>query len=167
MLRMMLGQGRRVTRTSRVEQDSSGEDVQSNASNTVKPEDEPPEDPRDDLEPWVDWIKRVTHHVEERVKKLVMRSWIEEARLRKWKWAQNLHAGENAERWAVKALHWNPQVYFDRPKPPTRRRPIRPNLRWLDDITRTSHEASNTPADEVFRRREFWSQYQDSYVKRI
>ena len=40
------------------------EDVQSNASNTVKPEDEPLVEPVDELEPWVDWIKRVIYHME-------------------------------------------------------------------------------------------------------
>ena len=103
----------------------------------------------------MDWIKRVTYHVEERVKKLGMRSWTEEARLRKWKWAQNLHAGENTERWAVKALHWNPQVHFDRPKPAARRRPTRPNVRWLDDIMKVSRDASDAPTDETLSRLEF------------
>jgi hypothetical protein len=167
MLRMMLGHGRRVIRTSTIEPDSSGEDLQSNASNTVKPEDEPPEDPRDDLEPWVEWIKRVTHNVEERVRQLGIKSWIEEARLRKWKWAQNLYAGDYAERWATRALHWNPQVHFDRPKPAARRRPTRPNLRWIDDIVKVSREASDGATDEVLRRLEFWTQYQDLYVKRV
>ena len=92
MLRMMLGHGRRVIHTDSVGPDSLEEDVQSNASNTIRPEDEPPEDPRDDLEPWVEWIQRVTHHIEERVKRQGMRSWVEEARLRKWKWAQSLYA---------------------------------------------------------------------------
>ena len=167
MLRMMLGHGRRVVHTNAVEPDSSGEDVQSNASNTIKPEDEPPEDPRDDLEPWVEWIRRVTHHMEERVRQLGMRSWIEEARLRKWKWAQSLYAREHAERWATKALHWNPQIHFDRPKPAARRRPTRPNLRWQDDMVKISREASDAPADETFSRLEFWVQYRDLYMKRV
>ena len=70
--------------------------MQSNVSNTAGPaeegeEEEMLEDPQDELEPFVDWIHRVTHSVEERVKSLKMRSWIEEARIRKWKWARNLY----------------------------------------------------------------------------
>ena len=84
MLRMILGHGRRrIATATAAEPDSSGEDVQSNASNSVKPVDEPAEDPRDELEPWVDWIKRITRNVEERLKQLEMRTWIQEARLRK------------------------------------------------------------------------------------
>ena len=165
MLRMVLGHGRRLIQASIVEPDSSGEDVQSNASNTVQPEDEPLEDPRDNLEPWVEWIKRVTHHVEERIKRLGIRSWTEEARLRKWKWARDLFVGGHAERWSTKALHWNPQVHFDRPKPAARRRPTRPNLRWLDDIVKITREAPDDAKDEVLGRPDFWTQYQDLYVK--
>ena len=165
MLRMVLGQGRRHVQYGTVHPDSSDEDVQSNTSNTVQPEDEPPEDPRDNLEPWVEWIKRVTHDVEARIKRLGIRNWIEEARLRKWKWAQSLYVGERSERWSTKALHWNPQEHFDRPKPAARRRPTRPNLRWLDDIVKICHEVSNDAADGVLMRHEFWTRYQDRYVK--
>ena len=165
MLRMVLGHGRRLVQTGTVDPDSSGEDVQSNVSNTVHPEDEPPEDPRDNLEPWVDWIKRVTHDVEERIKQLGMRNWTEEARLRKWKWAQSLYVGEISERWSTKALHWNPQEHFDRPKPAARRRPTRPTLRWLDDIVKICREVQEDAADDILKRPDFWTQYQDQYVK--
>ena len=60
----LTGHGRRVIHTDTVGADTSGEDVQSNASNTIRPEDEPPEDPRDNLEPWMEWIQRVRHHFE-------------------------------------------------------------------------------------------------------
>ena len=165
MLRMILGHGRRRAQPNAAEPESSGEDVQSNASNTVKPEADPPEDPRDELEPWVDWIKRVTHDVEERLKQPGMRSWTEEARLRKWKWAQKLFTREQLDRWSVKALHWNPQVHLDRPKPASRRRPTRPKLRWLDDILKISREASNTSAAEGVKEPNFWNQCRDLYVK--
>ena len=166
MLRMILEHGRRRVQANTAESESSGEDVQSNASNTVKQEDEPPVEPVDELEPWVDWIKRVTCYMEERLQNLKMRSWTEEARLRKWKWAQNLFTGEHSDRWSVKALHWNPQIHFDRPKPAARRRPTRPKLRWLDDILKISRDASDTSAEEVLKELNFWTRYQDLYVKR-
>ena len=166
MLRMILGHGRRRVQTNTTEPESSGEDVQSNASNTVKPEDEPSVEPVDELEPWVDWIKRVTYHMEGRLQNLKMRSWTEEARLRKWKWAQKLFTGEHSDRWSVKALHWNPQIHFDRPKPAARRRPTRPKLRWLDDILKISRDASDTSAEEVLKELDFWTQCQDLYIKR-
>ena len=166
MLRMILGHGRRRVQANTVEPESSGEDVQSNASNTVKPEDEPSVEPVDELEPWVDWIKRVTYHMEGRLQNLKMRSWTEEARLRKWKWAQKLFTGEHSDRWSVKALHWNPQIHFDRPKPAARRRPTRPKLRWLDDILKISRDASDTSAEEVLKELDFWTQCQDLYIKR-
>ena len=168
MLRIILGQGRRRIPVRNVEQDSSGEDVQSNASNTAGPaeEEEVLEDPQNELEPFVDWIQRVTHNVEERVKSLKMRSWIEEARIRKWKWARSLYTKKSSEQWSTRALHWNPQIHYDRPKPAARRRPTRPNLRWLDDIVKIGHGSSSTTTAEDLEQEHFWTQYQDLYVKR-
>jgi endonuclease/exonuclease/phosphatase family metal-dependent hydrolase len=167
MLRMVLGQGRRRIPARSVEQDSSGEDVQSNASNNANPEEEETlEDPQDELEPFVDWIRRVTHSAEERIKNLNMRSWVEEARFRKWKWARNLYTEKSSEQWSTRALHWNPQVHYDRPKPAARRRPTRPNLRWLDDVLKISHETSGTATVEDLKQEHFWTQYQDLYVNR-
>ena len=166
MLRIIFGQGRRRIPARKVEQDSSGEDVQSNASHTANPEEETVEDPRDELEPFVDWIQRVTHNIEERAKNLNMRSWVEEARLRKWRWTRNLYTEKSSEQWSTRALHWNPQIHYDRPKPAARRRPTRPNLRWLDDVVKVNCGTSGAAAAEDLRRLDFWTQYQDSYVKR-
>ena len=141
--------------------------MQSNASNNANPEEEETlEDPQDELEPFVDWIRRVTHSAEERIKNLNMRSWVEEARFRKWKWARNLYTEKNSEQWSTRALHWNPQVHYDRPKPAARRRPTRPNLRWLDDVLKISHETSGTATVEDLKQEHFWTQYQDLYVNR-
>ena len=173
MLRMILGHGRRRIPIETHENESAeGADVQSNASDPAKPEEadeNPEEDPQEDLEPWVDWIRRVTHHVEERLAYLRIRKWIEQARLRKWKWAEKTFTSQNMERWSVIALHWNPQIHYDKPKPTARRKPMRPNMRWLDDIvkiTRGSSEA-NCVVEEVWRCREFWTKYEGTYVKRV
>ena len=99
------------------------------------------------------------------VKNLNMRSWVEEARLRKWRWARNLYTEKSSEQWSTRALHWNPQIHYDRPKPAARRRPTRPNLRWLDDIVKVNCGTSGAAAAEDLRRLDFWTQYQDSYVK--
>ena len=164
---MVLGQGRRRVPVQNVEQDSSGEDVQSIASNRISDGEETPQEHRDELEPFVEWIQRVTHNAEERLKLLNIRNWVEEARLKKWKWARNLYMQKSPEKWSTRALHWNPQIHYDRPKPTARRRPTRPNLRWLDDITKVARELPDAGFGEVLRQANFWNQHQDLYVRRV
>ena len=143
-----------------------GEDVQSNISNkTVEDEAVPPET-ADELEPFVDWIKRVTHSAEERLRNLNMRGWVEAARLKKWSWAQNLYTNKTSEQWSTRALHWNPQIHYDRPKPAARRRPTRPSTRWLDDVSKIRREIANAATEEVLGQEDFWTQYLDAYMTR-
>ena len=66
----------RVTRTSQVEQDSGSEH---------ESEPEPQDEANSELEPWADWIKRVTHSAEESLEKLKIKTWVEQARRRKWR----------------------------------------------------------------------------------
>ena len=85
MLRMILGQGRRrKERRDEPPEDESWEETH---------DDTPEEDSRDDLEPWLDWIKRVTHSVESSLQKLRIKTWVEQARKRKWKWAAEMYSG--------------------------------------------------------------------------
>ena len=166
MLRMILGQGRRRVPVQNIEPDSSGEDVQSNISNrTVEDEAVPPETTAE-LEPFVDWIKRVTHSAEERLRNLNMRGWVEAARLKKWSWAQNLYTNKTSGQWSTRALHWNPQLHYDRPKPAARRRPTRPSTRWLDDISKIRREIADAATEEVLGQDDFWTQYLDAYINR-
>ena len=76
MLRAILGQGRRkvqgpIERAIPAESEEEGTD------------DIPEQDNRDMLEPWVEWIQRVTHNVENNLKQLKIRTWVEQARKRK------------------------------------------------------------------------------------
>ena len=141
--------------------------MQSIASNRISDDEEAPEEPRDELEPFVEWIQRVTHNAEERMKLLNIRSWVEEARLKKWKWARNLYLQKSPEQWPVRALHWNPQIHYDRPKPTARRRPTRPNLRWLDDINKIVRDLPDAVSGEGLRQANFWDQHQDLYLRRV
>ena len=72
MLRMILGSGRR-TATS--------------------------ENGSDELEPWVDWVRRTTHEAEARLKKLNFDDWVTVHQRVKIEWAQKL-ATEDRHTWA-------------------------------------------------------------------
>ena len=84
----------------------------------------------DDLEPWVDWMKRCTHQAEEHMKTLGIEEWIALQRRRKWRWALKI-ATDTKGKWTLKAMMWNPTK--DK-RLDARRKPGRPNTRWIDDI---------------------------------
>ena len=101
MLRMILGSGRRTT----VDQNGSKE-----------------------LETWVDWLKRTTHEVEDRLASLNMDDWVTSHRRTKLEWARKL-VTTDVNTWAFRALAWQPDPWkYQRPQ-------ARPRRRWLGDIT--------------------------------
>ena len=77
-----------------------------------------------DMEPWVDWIRRVTHEAEERLQQYNVPCWVEEVRRRRFRWAGHV-AQRSDGRWTSTVLEWRPQG--------TRARG-RPTLRWIDSI---------------------------------
>ena len=76
------------------------------------------------LEPWVDWIKRATHSVKERLADPRLRDWVEAHWTAKRKWHDKLmqSGGDN---WAYWAHIWAPDG---------RRRRGRPRRRWTDVV---------------------------------
>jgi len=161
MLRTILGQGRR--RTQRVleptSDDDKSEDLGDDFANAQ-------DDDRDELEPWVDWIRRATHDVENSLQKLKIKTWIEQARKRKWKFAAELYSGSGEQKWSQIALVWNPQVHSDALQPPARRKPTRPNLRWTDELhyyvknrLRPERQWNDVCSDP-----EFWKSQENDFV---
>ena len=108
------------------------------------------------LEPWVDWIKRVTSEVEEvafAVGGLEQRRW-------KWTWAGHV-ARRLDGRWTNSLLHWMPEGT---------RKQARPCKRWSDQITsfwdavagkKTSGVATWA---EVAQSREHWQELEEEYL---
>jgi hypothetical protein len=159
MLRSILGQGRRrITRTSQTEQDSGSE-------HEAEPNTQ--EEANDELEPWAEWIRRVTHSAEESLEKLRIKTWVEQARRRKWRWAAKLYCETEQDKWTNAALAWNPQVHFDHPKPTARRKQAGPKKRWTDELehfVRTLPQ-QNTTLKDVCTDPNFWQTYEKDYVK--
>ena len=105
MLRMVLGSKRRPLPSEKVvdavdfDSDAEKEDLEQLVSENAR-------DSRE-LEPWVDWIKRATHDVEEKCKKLDIPSWVGKARSLKWSLAQRIIVQESS-RWSRQILAWGP-----------------------------------------------------------
>ena len=159
---MVLAQGRR--RTQRIVQPAA--DQETAESEGTEADDQPDDDSRDDLEPWVEWIKRVTNNVEENLKRLKIRTWVEQARKRKWKFAFEIFSGKGERKWTHTALEWNPQVHRDASRPLARRKPARPNLRWIDElqVSVKNHLRPERQWNEVCSDPDFWRQCEDQFV---
>ena len=163
MLRMILGQGRRRNQgrsdptNDNQKSEDSGDDFEEAA-----------DDPEDVLEPWIDWIRRVTHNAEENLQRLKIRTWIEQARKRKWRFAADLFSSSGDRKWSHIALQWNPQVHFDAPRPAARRKPTRPNLRWTDELRNYAKEHLRPEQEwnDVCADPDFWKNHEHDFITR-
>ena len=156
MLRSILGHGRRRI----------ANDAEDSGSEHEVSEPHVHEDRHDELEPWVDWIKRVTHSVENSLEKLKIKTWVEQARRRKWRWAQKTYC-EGKHKWTDAVLMWNPQVHFDPPKPTARRKQAAPKKRWTDELEHFVQNLSqaNTTLKDVCADPNFWVTYEKDFMK--
>ena len=164
MLRAILGQGRR-----KIERTTESTHAEENGNSEEDGDNETPEeDDRDLLEPWVEWIQRVTHNVENILKRLNIKAWVEQARKRKWRLAAELYSGRGDQKWTHLALQWNPQMHYDGIRPTARRAPARPNLRWTDELhnfVRDNVRPERTWS-EVCSNPEFWTTHESNFINR-
>ena len=163
MLRMVLGQGRR-----RNQGRSDPTDDNQKSEDSGDDFEEAADDPEDVLEPWIDWIRRVTHNAEENLQRLKNRTWIEQARTRKWRFAADLFSSSGDRKWSHIALQWNPQVHFDAPRPAARRKPTRPNLRWTDELRNYAKEHLRPELEwnDVCADPDFWKNHEHYFITR-
>ena len=138
-MRLILGAGRRrllaeplVQKAS--SQSDSGTDVCSNADKSSSEEHGSIlEEPEELLEPWSEWIKRVTHFVELQMDRLHIGSWVVNAREQKLQMASRI-AMHPTTRWTAQALRWDPATMFDGLRPTALRKRARPAFRWADSL---------------------------------
>ena len=168
MLRMILRVPRRVI----PECPDTGSDVTSEPDH-----DTTVENSTENLEPWVDWIRRSTHEAERRMKELKLEDWVSLHRRRKWRWARKVATSQGSN-WSVRALTWEPGHRM--PTANYTRRVGRPKLRWADDIrTHIWQKLYNTtPPPSLHARldnrswlhhardREMWDKLEDSFIQR-
>ena len=75
-------------------------------------------------EPWVDYVRRTAHLVDDLAAKAGVESWVRTSRRRKWRLGGCL-ARVNDDRWSWKVLSW---------VPPSQRSRQRPRTRWSDSL---------------------------------
>ena len=162
MLRMILGRGRRRIETQNHDEGASGEDDESSAAVEEMPEAEDTISQEEELEPFVDWVRRVTHEAESRLEQLQIKTWVESARTRKWRWAAKIFCTHSEDRWARIAYEWDPRVHRDAGRRMARRRAAGQRKRWFDDIERilADQQLTNMP-----RQMQSWVDLEERFVK--
>ena len=162
MLRMILGRGRRRIETQNHDEGTSGEDDDSNAVEEEIPETGDATNQEEELEPFVDWLRRVTHEAESRLERLQIKTWVESARTRKWRWAAKIFCTHSEDRWARIAYEWDPRIHRDAGRRMARRRAAGQRKRWFDDIERflTDQQLSSMP-----RQMQSWHDLEERFAK--
>ena len=123
-------------------------------------------EPLEVVEPWVDWIRRVTAEVEEWNAKLSIQPWLEIVRRKKHQWAGHL-ARRNDERWSLRVLDWTPEGGRRQGGTGRGRKQARPRKRWEDDLQK--HVDRYGGAEGVHWRlltanRSGWKEMEDDYA---
>ena len=169
MLRIVAGSGRR-----RAKQDnctnavaatrSSGSDessIDETVAQTVISEDI---DCHEILEPWVDWIRRTTHFVEETLASAGVEDWVRKHKRAKWSRAsQVLKLDEH--RWSRRVLLWDPGAEVC-----NFRRVGRPIRRWegsLNNFLQNFYCLQNVDWKAVAEDDGTWTLLEDEYVGQI
>ena len=91
-------------------------------------------------EPWVEFVQRAAHKVEELALKFGIESWVEQQRRRKWRFAGRLARLDDG-RWSKIVLNWTPAGV---------RNQQRPRTRWADQLAQFAggswQEVASDPA---------------------
>ena len=121
----------------------------------------------DELEPWVDWIRRSTHEAELQLRRLHIADWITIQRCRKWEWASRVARDEH--KWSHKVLNWDPQQHTRQRHIEhlhihchPQRRQARPKIRWCDDFVKLAGANWIQTTQSTS-----WSQMKDAYKNNV
>ena len=157
MLRMMFGAARRridYNLTAANEGNDSSSETDTEVEHTTGADSTTTAADDYDLEPWPDFIKRVTHRMEESVEKLGMDDWVSLHRSRKWNFATNALSKSDG-RWTGRLIKWR---MSERPG----RSPGLPVRRWSDDFC----ELAGGDWDKLATESELWSLLEHAFIHR-
>ena len=112
------------------------------------------------MEPWLDWLKRVTSEAEKKLGELGYDDWLTKQRRKKWRWAKRI-ANMSEDRWALKASLWDPQWSIK-----ASRGVGRPKLRWDQDILAFLNEQKITNPWLEVAKQPLWEELEPLFVSR-
>ncbi|CAE8600487.1 unnamed protein product [Polarella glacialis] len=159
-MRSMLQQGR--ARTSRQPADADASESSKSSVETAS------EATQEYLEPWVDWIRRVTRTVESIRESLRIADWATTARRCQFRWAGHVSKRDD-QRWSTKMLGWKPDRGWRDGGQGRGRAHARPRKRWADDIDNYFASEHNLAEGEwrlLAANRSEWRKHEKLFVER-
>ena len=161
MLRWIIGVGRR--KNTQTDQSSEETDREEDVGET-NPSDYEDDDvdevgAKEELESWVDWIKRATSVSEQHLANERIEDWINAQKRQKLRWAGHV-ARRHDSRWSHEVLYWKPEN--------GRRRVGRPDRRWADCINAYFAREYGMKEYEwihLAQCRESWKSAEDTFVR--
>ena len=116
MLRTIFQKGRRVAAADTSDSGTSGSDLQDSVE-------------EDDLEPWPEYIQRVTHEIDDHLGRIGMEDWVAAYRRRVFTWAGHVSRRSDG-RWSTRILDWTPEGGQRQQGSGRGRRQGTPSRRW-------------------------------------
>ena len=104
-------------------------------------EDQSGREQEEELEPWHEWVKRVTRLALHEMKRAQVDDWVDAAMERQFQLAGHISRRDDG-RWSTTALNWTPEGRR------ARRHPLK---RWEDDINKVLRELGLTVEDGEWR----------------
>jgi len=122
----------------------------------------------EDLETWVEWMKRSTRYVEEQLGKIRCDDWVSAYRRRKWRWAGQV-ARTQDNRWTLQVAVWMQDRQKTDVQNGLRRRQGRPITRWSDEIVaylQEIYKEQHMEWTEIARDADTWEHLEEDFAKR-
>ena len=114
-----------------------------------------------ELEPWSEFLTRVTHLAEERASAAGLQEWLTAWRGKQWRWASKV-VTDGSKKWSNTSLHWSPQLHTSRVSV---RAQARPKKRWTDDVQGYLDELNITqPWMDLAKIDEFWADLEPGFL---
>ena len=159
MLRAMVGQGRQLVPKNHTDEDSESEEWELHSS---EDEEEAEDSAKEEMEiePWHQWVQRVTKLALKEMQKAGVSDWVCAVRRQIWRLAGHIARRED-DRWSTAMLDWQP-VDGRRPH-------RRPTKRWEEDIIKV-FQAEAAGDRQAWRLvapcRSTWHKYEDKFATR-
>jgi hypothetical protein len=140
-------------------------DASSQSSDSSKDYEDVDSEDGDELEPWLEWIQRATHTIEEHYARIKLDDWVVAQRRRQHRWAGHV-ARRDDDRWPARLLNWLPEGGRRQGGEGRGRKQARPRRRWVNTLEETYTELGQGGWQAVAFDRNEWRKLEEDYAMR-
>ena len=119
----------------------------------------------EELEPWHEWVQRVTREIELDTRRLNIEDWVTAQRRKHYRWAGHI-ARRDDQRWTTLILDWEPEGGRLQGGAGKGRIQARPRRRWEDGLMQYYAQFGITWREVAWNRDE-WRAHEDAFCKQL